>query len=793
MCLYTALSYPISQVLQTVDERGSRAGFPEIRVGPYNDIYPAWDMLPDEEYRKIIASQSQAPFQFEGQRQNTDQLVFDPRVWNSDSRALLERLFACVRPKVVLISSVSPAHPYAIEISSMIKQMAPETIIILGGRHADETIRVKGGSVSHGPGSIIAAMAEGKVPNVVDFVISGEGYYALDFLMKCISVAMDIETKSVTKEQIVSAVSQNLDDLKIAKGSAAITYLADGLTSESVMTGGGATDLADLPFPYDAFAIRARFPVFKDSNGRSKLTAHVNTAHSCPFRCIYCSESASVVGRMTTSSDPKFFERLLRSYTKYGAEAFFFDDPVLCGGNLARINSLLEAMLEMRRAGISIKWGAQLTVNHLVRIYGQDASRELLPRLRSAGCSYLYIGIESLAEEVMSGIDKRRKAGLSDWLAQVRLALGLARDAGIMVGSSVLFGLPGETRQTMQKTIDETAALIEDGLLLVASPNIVTYHPATRLTLADGVQADVGTAFTQTTAPPVFPPYSFFEEAFPGVIPARLTEEDIWFIHNETFTKWGAARNMQRAEARIPGRSPALPAPSIPRGEFYSGAGLSLVDERNYPEGIKDFLSSELELAKTLLLDGRYDALIEVGCMDIGFFLDEAVHARKRYVGIDIVPGLVEGLNSRIKRMHGSQAAEAHVEDVLNLPEFVKRFPGGASRIVACFPFNSFGNIPARPEQTIDAARKAGVGIAVFTYGTDLRANEARSWYYKNSGYKNIIMNETRDGVLFSSDDGLWSYAYHPEVVSRLMVDAGYDYERIEFGGIGVLHVGRLR
>ena len=35
----------------------------------------------------------------------------------------------------------------------------------------------------------------------------------------------------------------------------------------------------------------------------------------------------------------------------------------------------------------------------------------------------------------------------------------------------------------------------------------------------------------------------YFEEAFPGVISIRLSEDDLWYIHEQTTVRWGVVRH----------------------------------------------------------------------------------------------------------------------------------------------------------------------------------------------------------------------------------------------------------
>src|SRR5512133_1705937 len=190
MCLYSALSYPISQVVDT-RKKGFGAD------APYNDLRPQWGFLPTTEYR--LGVDGNGIRNYEECILNTDQTVFDPRVWNEEVKQyFIQNVLCVIHPKVVLISAVSPAHRYAIDISRTIRQQIPDCIIVLGGRHADETIHYNPAKrqVYLEPTNSLNALNPA-VERIFDFLLSGEGYYALDLLMKCISLAMDIDTRTV--------------------------------------------------------------------------------------------------------------------------------------------------------------------------------------------------------------------------------------------------------------------------------------------------------------------------------------------------------------------------------------------------------------------------------------------------------------------------------------------------------------------------------------------------------------------------------------------------------------------
>jgi radical SAM superfamily enzyme YgiQ (UPF0313 family) len=100
-------------------------------------------------------------------------------------------------------------------------------------------------------------------------------------------------------------------------------------------------------------------------------------------------------------------------------------------------------------------------------------------------------------------------------------ALGMARAAGITVGSSVLFGLDGETQDTLEETISKVEELLAEDLLSIASPNILTYHPNTEITALHEMKDKID---YHSIGIENRPPYVYFEEAFPEVVSRNLAE-----------------------------------------------------------------------------------------------------------------------------------------------------------------------------------------------------------------------------------------------------------------------------
>ena len=266
MILYTALSHAVDQVVLARQQGLNPAS-------PYNDLCPQWGYLPSDEYRKQVDDNGIR--QYDVPLLNTDQTIFDPRVWNDEIKDyFINVVLAAVRPKVVLISAVSAAHRYALDIARTVRAHLPGCIIILGGRHADETIRLDPitQELRLQPSSTLARIMDGSIEPVVDFIISGEGYFALDILMKAISLSLDIQTRDVDVADVIVSLTDYAPLLGPVPGRALIAApRADTLHLWPI--NGHKVDLSALPSPYKAFAIRARFPIF-ETDGHVSRTAH---------------------------------------------------------------------------------------------------------------------------------------------------------------------------------------------------------------------------------------------------------------------------------------------------------------------------------------------------------------------------------------------------------------------------------------------------------------------------------------------------------------------------------------
>ncbi|MDD3645940.1 MAG: radical SAM protein [Candidatus Gracilibacteria bacterium] len=695
---------------------------------------------------------------------NFDSEIFNPKIWNDKAKECLKRKIEEHNPKYILLSNTSPSHPYAIEISDFIKSIVSDVIIILGGPHEDETMI--GEELNHG--ATLLDQYKGNISVAIDFVISGDGEYSLESLLRM------LESYNGDKKEIFSKLA-NKGYFNSTKGVSTIGTLYQG---EIIITetSGKKVNMGELPSIYDFFNNNSYFDVFTFGDGRVKKTAHIMSTRGCTFNCTYCSESTKAHGNTNVLKKSKFIVHVfnqIQSAINKGSESAFFEDSIFMQGNIDRILTLTDELIKRRKSGDIpdyFEWGCQMTIENVLR-FG-DKAEDVLNKMKLAGCTYIFYGIESLSEDVMAGIHKNnilKNQFYSSWIEKVDKILIISKKVGLKVGASILFGLPGETKQTIDYTINGMANFINEGKLALVSPNIVTYHPGTELTLMDGKQdsLDYITNYTMTE------PYTFFEEASPGKVSIRINEDMMYYIKEQCERKLKVLNKIKTGPDYSDNKVQ----------DFYSNnGGELLVDDDNYPQEIKDFLVNERNVTIDLLFRGGYDLLFEVGCMNarnVNISLDLGIG----YFGIDIVQRYIEEAKIKIS---SSGIKDSFVKvlsaDKVKLDNIVI---GASEKPLVLFPFNSFGNIE-NIRSTLLSFSALGFDLLISTYGTDDFSNEVRYNYYINCGYEGLQQNEGDESIVFSSNEGLHTSVYKEQWLRKLIKESGYgNIEVISYGGIG--------
>jgi radical SAM superfamily enzyme YgiQ (UPF0313 family) len=96
-------------------------------------------------------------------------------------------------------------------------------------------------------------------------------------------------------------------------------------------------------------------------------------------------------------------------------------------------------------------------------------SFETLKKMQKSGCIGLKFGVESASKIILKNI--RKKITLDD----VKEVVKNCKKLGIFTHATYMFGLPGETKETIEKTINFSSKLMTD----TAQFSVVTPYPGT--------------------------------------------------------------------------------------------------------------------------------------------------------------------------------------------------------------------------------------------------------------------------------------------------------------------------
>ena len=173
----------------------------------------------------------------------------------------------------------------------------------------------------------------------------------------------------------------------------------------------------------------------------NKITVNSITPYlGCPYRCNFCSISSMPNSQKKfTIRDENDFIKELEYYQRDGVNShnrffFFLPDNLLLGGN--RLHKILDGIIYSK---LKINFAAQISID-----VAKDGN--LLKKLRRAGATHFFIGLETLdmrnleyIEKHIIGYLKKSKISVKEYYKQ---CLQKIQKHGISVHGSFIFGLP---------------------------------------------------------------------------------------------------------------------------------------------------------------------------------------------------------------------------------------------------------------------------------------------------------------------------------------------------------------
>lgn len=191
-------------------------------------------------------------------------------------------------------------------------------------------------------------------------------------------------------------------------------------------------DINTIPFP--AWHLLPKLSLYKNRSRRYPIAPMV-TSRGCPYACTFCGSAKTGWRYRTAENIVSEIELLVKEYGVKQIDVLDDNFTLL----ERRANDVLDEIIE-KKLNILITFPNGLRADRL--------TPELIKKMKKAGVYRTGIGIETGDEKIMDNIKKYLE------LDRVRESIKLLRKEGIVVFGYFLFGLPGDTKESMQKTID---------------------------------------------------------------------------------------------------------------------------------------------------------------------------------------------------------------------------------------------------------------------------------------------------------------------------------------------------
>ena len=179
----------------------------------------------------------------------------------------------------------------------------------------------------------------------------------------------------------------------------------------------------------------------------------VAPVRGCPWRCSFCTAPLYYGSRLRRRPVADVVDEMAGNVERYGIREFFIWADTFTADR-RYVRELCRAICE---SGLRISWTCNSRVDTI--------DEETLRLMKEAGLWMVSYGLESGSDAILAASGK----GIT--VAQSREAVELAHRLGIRVAGHFMFGLPGETEETMAETLALALALpIDIAQFYVASP-----------------------------------------------------------------------------------------------------------------------------------------------------------------------------------------------------------------------------------------------------------------------------------------------------------------------------------
>lgn len=281
-------------------------------------------------------------------------------------------------------------------------------------------------------------------------------------------------------------------------------------------------NLDALPFPARHLLPYKKYPRTYTHGGIKKPVDTMSTSRGCPFNCSFCSNRVIWGKNYTTRSPKNVVDEIEYLVAEYGTKGIYFREDNFTLNN----KRVLEICEELHKRKIDIEWECSSRVDIV--------NKSLLEEMYKAGCRAIWYGIESGSQETLKKLNKNIS------IEQSRNAVKISKEAGIKVGGSFMIGIPGETMEDIEKTLQLIRELKCTPTALhyfYAIPDSALYREVVHNGCIDSVYGDI--LFVKTP--------DFDKEYLQKIVKDIEREELWWSIEKDPMTYiFAAIKNPRR-------------------------------------------------------------------------------------------------------------------------------------------------------------------------------------------------------------------------------------------------------
>ncbi|MBA4317469.1 MAG: B12-binding domain-containing radical SAM protein, partial [Flavobacterium sp.] len=347
-----------------------------------------------------------------------EKVGYDVEIIDIDAENLTEQQFVKrikeINPALVGITCTTPVYSNAVKIAEIVKKTS-NAVTVLGGIHP----------------TIVPE--ESIKPTSVDIVVKGEG--------------------EKTFVDLVRSIGQN-NDLSKVNG---IVYKKNGQiisTPQRELI----QNLDEIPFPARHLFKTQKY-TYPDS--LKKKTFPIITSRGCPGRCTFCNTQHIFGHRFRARSAKNVVEEIELLINKYGAEEIHIWDDNFTTDK----KRVFEIRDELKKKNIKIKFAFPNGLR------ADFLNEEILTALKEMGTYSIAVGVESGSQDILN----RAKKGIK--LEKIAEVVKAAKKLKLETWAFFMFGLPGETKDTIDATIDFAKKIDPD----IAKFHILKPFPGTEV------------------------------------------------------------------------------------------------------------------------------------------------------------------------------------------------------------------------------------------------------------------------------------------------------------------------